>query len=153
MSGKLVLMGYKTIKINGKKVLEHRYVMEQFLGRKLKSCEFVHHIDNNPQNNAIENLMLTDIHEHRKLPHTWHEKKCQAEAEERERDRRARMLKLEKEQLICAKEAAKILGVSVGRLAVWRVQHKNLVWYKLGRLVRYKLQDIKDFVQNSKIKK
>lgn len=37
---------------------EHRYVMEQHLGRYLKPEEVVHHIDGNPQNNQIENLYL-----------------------------------------------------------------------------------------------
>lgn len=39
-------------------VLEHRYIMEQKLGRYLESYEVVHHIDHNKQNNSIENLEL-----------------------------------------------------------------------------------------------
>jgi len=39
---------------------EHRLVMEQKLGRYLGPKEVVHHIDKNPQNNAIENLKLYD---------------------------------------------------------------------------------------------
>lgn len=38
--------------------ITHRAVMEQFLGRKLESWELVHHIDENPENNTIENLEL-----------------------------------------------------------------------------------------------
>ena len=41
-----------------KYVLEHRYVMEQHLGRYLDPAEVVHHIDGNPRNNAIGNLRL-----------------------------------------------------------------------------------------------
>lgn len=37
---------------------KHRYVMEQFLGRPLKSFEVVHHIDGNKLNNNISNLQL-----------------------------------------------------------------------------------------------
>ena len=46
------------------KILEHRLVMEQHLGRKLKSSEIVHHIDGNKQNNTIENLVITNRSEH-----------------------------------------------------------------------------------------
>jgi hypothetical protein len=39
-------------------VLEHRYVMEQFLGRYLTKEEVVHHKDRNTSNNDISNLEL-----------------------------------------------------------------------------------------------
>lgn len=39
-------------------VMEHRLVMAQHLERPLKRVEVVHHIDHNPLNNNIENLML-----------------------------------------------------------------------------------------------
>lgn len=39
-------------------VREHRYVMEQHLGRLLTRVEVVDHIDGNTSNNALENLRL-----------------------------------------------------------------------------------------------
>jgi len=39
-------------------VLEHRYVMAQYLGRALYDWETVHHNDGNKQNNDIANLQL-----------------------------------------------------------------------------------------------
>ena len=39
-------------------ILEHRYIMEQHLGRYLDPQEVVHHKDHNPSNNTIENLEL-----------------------------------------------------------------------------------------------
>ena len=46
--------------ITGRKetVFEHRFVMEQHLGRKLTSDETVHHIDGDRGNNALSNLEL-----------------------------------------------------------------------------------------------
>ena len=47
-------------KLASNMIPKHRYVMEQHLGRPLKSHEIVHHIDGNKQNNDISNLMLLD---------------------------------------------------------------------------------------------
>lgn len=49
--------GHPYAKSNGW-IKEHRLVMERHLGRYLHPEEVVHHIDGNPQNNLIENLML-----------------------------------------------------------------------------------------------
>jgi HNH endonuclease len=51
--------GYKVIRNGeGKWILEHRYVMEQTLGRTLCPDERVHHKDGNRVNNASQNLEL-----------------------------------------------------------------------------------------------
>lgn len=39
-------------------IMEHRLVMAKHIGRLLKREEIVHHIDHNPSNNEISNLML-----------------------------------------------------------------------------------------------
>lgn len=49
---------YKALKINGKRIDEHRHVMQLHLGRKLEKNEVVRHKDGNTLNNSIENLYV-----------------------------------------------------------------------------------------------
>jgi hypothetical protein len=58
--------GYVRISLGGRRIYLHRYLMEQFLGRSLETNEHVHHKDNNPKNNVIENLALTTNSRHLK---------------------------------------------------------------------------------------
>lgn len=60
-------MNYKAQKVNGKKVDTHRYIMEEYLGRKLSKDEVVHHIDGNKRNNSIENLEVLTRAEHSRI--------------------------------------------------------------------------------------
>lgn len=48
-------------------VLEHRIVMENYLGRLLNKDEVVHHKDHDTKNNSIENLEVMKYKEHCKM--------------------------------------------------------------------------------------
>ena len=59
-----MLKTYKTLKVNGQAITEHRIIVEEMLGRKLSSDEVVHHIDGNKWNNNPDNLMVVTRKEH-----------------------------------------------------------------------------------------
>jgi hypothetical protein len=56
---------YKTIKLkDGTTKHEHRYLMQQHLGRVLLRNEFVHHKDGNSRNNELSNLEVMIAKQH-----------------------------------------------------------------------------------------
>lgn len=48
-------------------VLEHRLIVSRQLGRALRADEHIHHVDENPANNAPENLQVVTPEEHRRI--------------------------------------------------------------------------------------
>lgn len=68
--------GYKIILVSKKKyVLEHRYIIEKHLGRKLLEFpqEVIHHIDGNKLNNSIDNLQVISASNHAKIHNNLYE--------------------------------------------------------------------------------
>lgn len=83
--------GYRILRINGKRIREHRYVMEQHLGRKLTRKEQIHHINGDKLDNRIENLMVLSNAEHQRLH--WKERPLEEQKEIIENLQEARKMK------------------------------------------------------------
>jgi len=64
--GSIVNGGYKLISVKGRKIFEHRYVMECSLGRRLSEEELVHHLNGNKLDNRLENLQIVSRSEHKR---------------------------------------------------------------------------------------
>lgn len=61
--------GYHLIRNNGKHIREHRFIMENHIGRPLLRSEIVHHKNGNRLDNRIENLEITTQESHAHFHH------------------------------------------------------------------------------------
>ncbi len=58
---------YKIKTVNGLRIYEHRWVMQEHIGRILQKNEFIHHINGDTKDNRIENLMIVNSSSHGKI--------------------------------------------------------------------------------------
>jgi len=56
------------------------------------------------------------------------------------------------EKFLNPKDVAKLLSLYPQSLANWRCKGKNLPYAKIGRAVRYSLQDVIKFAESRKVK-
>lgn len=68
--------GYIRLRIAGKYVAEHRYVMEKALGRELSPDEVIHHLNGDRTDNRFVNLEVTNQAAHA----AWHNKSIKRKA-------------------------------------------------------------------------
>jgi len=118
---------YKKISVHGRKVDEHRYVMEQHVGRYLQTDEIVRHKNDDPKDNRLTNLYITSrqgqVAEQIKagqLPGLSEEGKNKGRAICRKRLGKKVMISFEKKDLIIVesiKVAAKITGTKKGNVS------------------------------------
>ncbi len=67
-SGHVKILDYTHPKRNCiNRIFEHRVVMEKHIGRYLRDDEIVHHINFNPSDNRIENLVIMSNSDHSRL--------------------------------------------------------------------------------------
>ena len=55
------------------------------------------------------------------------------------------------EKLLTEQEAAEYLGQSHRTLQQWRWQNRGLKYIKVGRNVRYRVEDLKKFIENNAV--
>ena len=55
------------------------------------------------------------------------------------------------QRLLSREEAADFLGVSKGTLEIWACTKRyNLPFTKIGRLAKYRMSDLEDFINNNR---
>jgi HNH endonuclease len=60
-------LGRWTVYVHGRSQYRYRWLMEQHLGRELRTDEHVHHINEDPTDDRLENLKVLGEKEHTKL--------------------------------------------------------------------------------------
>ncbi len=60
-------------------------------------------------------------------------------------------MELQMSPVVSDDRAAEMIGVAVQTLRNWRHQRKGPAYLKIGRCVRYQLEDLKRFMENKRI--
>lgn len=65
---------YRSVSRRGRTMGEHRWIMQEHLGRPLSSEEHVHHLDDNGLHNPIDNLQVKERRAHARMHGAKHRK-------------------------------------------------------------------------------
>ena len=91
--------GYRYVSVNGRKIAEHRLVVERREGRKLSPDEVVHHVDHDRFNNDPDNLLVLSRSEHARL---HPERRSRWSPKEKSRARELRSAGMTIQEVACA---------------------------------------------------
>lgn len=60
------------------------------------------------------------------------------------------MKEYKKREFLTRKEAADYLGIKPNTLSIWAFRRKNLPYYKIGKIAKYRLSDLENFINDSR---
>lgn len=115
---------------NRGRVLEHRYVMSEHLGRPLTADEVVHHKNENPLDNRVENLELMSNSDHNSLhrPPSFRELQCSLCNKPIVRQ----SWEIRSESVFCSRECQRSFSLALGRGKLRNDNHGSSGKYRRG---------------------
>lgn len=58
-----------------------------------------------------------------------------------------RMIEIGNENALNERQASRYLGVSAGTLRLWRSQGRSPVYFRAGKLIRFRVRDLNEWIE------